>query len=126
MDFKLHSYIIYFSVIPRSFLAQQIGLNRTISVSKSDLKCLLETEIDQSIDLSAKDKLSIDAIDQLKNVACNSGIGPIKFSSTIRYEGSGSTLLEFLGFVGEYTVLLDANESERYHGLLVIGEHQIL
>ena len=118
--------IYSFIVIPRSFLAQHIGLNRTINISESDLKCLLKTEIDQSIDLSAKDKLSTCTIEQLKKVTSDTGIGPIKFSCSILNKDSDSSLLEFLGFAGEHAVLLDANKSERFHGLLVLGEHQIL
>ena len=118
--------IYSFIVIPRSFLAQHIGLNRTINISERDLKCLLNTEIDQSIDLSAKDKLSTCTIEQLKNVTGDTGIGPIKFTCSILNKDTDSSLLEFLGFAGEHAVLLDANKSERFHGLLVLGEHQIL
>ena len=115
-----------FLVIRRSFLAQHIGLNRTINISESDLKSLLKTETDQSIDLSAKDKLSTCTIEQLKKVTSDTGIGPIKFSCSILNKDTDSSLLEFLGFAGEHAVLLDANKSERFHGLLVLGEHQIL
>ena len=105
---------------------QYIGLKRTINVSKNDMKYLLSSEVDQSIDLNSRDKLSSGAIDQLKRVTSETGIGPIKISCAIYDTDDISSLLEFLGFVGEHTVMLDANKSERYHGLLVIGEYQII
>ena len=114
------------TVIRRSFLVQHIGLSRTINVSKNDMKCLLRSEVDQSIDLNAQDELSSSTIDQLKNITNESGIGPIKISCELYDTNHGSSPLDYLGFVGEHTVLLDANKSERYHGLLMIGEYRII
>ena len=107
-------------------MTKYIGDNRTVKVTESDMKCLLKCEMDQSVDLSATDKLSSSTINQLNKVSRETGIGPIKLSYSLPDRNNGSNLLEFIGFIREHTVLVDANKSERYHGLLVIGEQNIL
>ena len=103
-----------------------IGENRTVRVTRDDLQSLLQTEIDKSIEITTEEgKLSSSTIGKLQKITSDTGIGPIK----IVYEMSSDNelnLLEFLGFVGTHKVLLDANKSERYHGLLILGEYKIL
>ena len=59
-----------------------------------------------------------------------SGVGPVKIICDLGEDantyGDGENKLEFLGHVGTQRVLLNANRSERYHGLLILGEKHIL
>ena len=87
---------------------------------------LLKSEINQSLDIvSDEDKLSPDIREKLHQLSKNAGIGPIKIVCMLG-KHDPLNFMEFLGFVGAYRVLLDANKSERYHGLLIIGENKIL
>ena len=71
-------------------------------------------------------KLTSGTIENLRNITSDSGIGPIKIVCDMSSEYDEVNFLEFLGFVGRDKVLLDANKSERYHGLLILGEYNIL
>ena len=111
----------------RSCLVKYIGVNRTVRVTREDLKSLLQTEIDQSIEMSSEEgKLSSATIEKLQSITSDTGIGPIKIVCDMSSEYDELNFLEFLGFVGTQKVLLDANKSERYHGLLILGEYKIL
>ena len=96
-------------------------------VTRDDLKSLLHTEIDQSIEMSSEEgKLSSGTIEKMQSITSDTGIGPIKIVCDMSSEYGESNFLEFVGFVGTHKVLLDANKSERYHGLLILGEYKIL
>ena len=116
----------------RSSLLKHIGASRTVEVSKEDLKLLLKTEVDQSLDMvTEQDKLSSGTRQKLLRVSIDgSGVGPVKIICVLEEGantyGDGENKLEFLGHVGTQRVLLSANRSERYHGLLILGEKHIL
>ena len=76
--------------------------------------------------LSENGKLSSLTIETLQKIKSDTGTGPIKVVCDISSEYGKSNFLEFLGFVGTHNVLLDANKSERYHGLLILGECKII
>ena len=114
------------SVLPRSCLAKYIGRNRTIQVEKDDMKLLLKSEVDESIDISGEGQLSFNTRERLLKIKSDTGSGPIKIFCDIDHKECKLNSLEFLGFLGTYRILLDANKSERYHGLLVLGDYKII
>lgn len=113
-------------VTRRSCLVEHIGENRTIEVTREDMSLLLNSEINQSLDMvSDEGKLSPDTREKLQQLSKNTGVGPIKIVCVLGKDGHANCV-EVLGFVGIYKVLLNANKSERYHGLLMLGENKIL
>ena len=48
-------------------------------------------------------------------------IGPIK----VIYESEGLSILEYLGFVGQFRILLDTTKHHRHHGFLILGEKKL-
>jgi hypothetical protein len=48
-------------------------------------------------------------------------VGPIK----VVYESNGSPILEYLGFVGQFRILLDTTKHHRHHGFLILGEKKL-
>ena len=48
-------------------------------------------------------------------------IGPIK----VVYENEGVSILEYLGFVGQFRILLDTTKHHRHHGFLILGEKKL-
>jgi len=49
-------------------------------------------------------------------------IGPIK----VVYENEDDlTILEYLGFVGQFRILLDTTKHQRHHGFLLLGEKKL-
>ena len=119
------------TVTRRSSLLKHIGASRTVEVSKEELKLLLKTEVDQSLDMvSEQDGLSSKTRAKLLKMSkSGSGVGPVKISVSIdcgTTYGDDANKLEFLGHVGTQRVLLNANSSERYHGLLILGDKHIV
>ena len=121
------------TVTRRSSLLKYVGASRIIEVSKEDLKLLLKTEVDQSLDMvTEQDKLSSETREKLLKMSNNgSGVGPVRIICLLEEEssntyGDDANKLEFLGHVGTQRVLLNANSSERYHGLLILGEKHIV
>ena len=102
-----------------------IGKNRTIIVTRDDLRLLLKCEKYQSVDISIESKLSCRTTEQLQKIVTEQGIGPIKILCDTEEHGSMGKL-ELLGFAGANKMLLDANDSERYHALLLLGDLNIM
>ena len=102
-----------------------IGKNRTIIVTRDDLRVLLKCAKYQSVDTSTESKLSSGTTEQLHEIITEQGIGPIKIVCDTEKHGSMGKL-ELLGFAGANRMLLDANDSERYHALLLLGDLNIM
>ena len=102
-----------------------IGENRTIIVTRDDLRLLLKCEKYQSVDTSTESKLSSGTTEQLHEIITEQGIGPIKIVCDTEEQDSMGKL-ELLGFAGANRMLLDANDSERYHALLLLGDLNIM
>ena len=112
------------SVTHRSCIYPYVGPNRTVEVLEREIKVLLSDASKNSLDITTdQDGLSEETRTKLLKVSRESGVGPIKL--TYRLSEDGSDCLDFLGHVGEYRVIIFANSSERYHGLLVLGENDI-
>ena len=102
-----------------------IGKNRTIIVTRNDLRVLLKCAKYQSVDTSTESKLSSGTTEQLHEIITEQGIGPIKIVCDTEEQDSMGKL-ELLGFAGANRMLLDANDSERYHALLLLGDLNIM
>ena len=104
---------------------KHIGKNRTIIVTREDLRLLLKCAKYQSVDTSTESKLSCRTTEQLHEIITEQGIGPIKIACDTEEQGS-MCKLELLGFAGANRMLLEANDSERYHALLLLGDLNIM
>ena len=103
---------------PKATFAAHVT-KRTLEISANDMIKLLEAK--ESVEFKAC--LEDSTTQNLNDMISQSGVGVVKFScrlpddKTIRYEA--------LGFVGRERVLLDVNESERYHGLLTLDQKSL-
>ena len=88
----------------------------------------LKNGTDESIEIESNEgQLSPTTVKQFLKIRNDTGIGPIKMVCYINEDAKNdSNFVEVLGFIGAYNVLLDANKSERYHGLLLLGENKII
>ena len=91
-----------------------IGPKRTLQVQRDEIELLIKSE--ESVPY--KEKFCETTVFKIKAMIGESGLGPLKLAFK---DQDGE--LSFMAFVGEHRIMLKANKSEKYHGLLALNNN---